>query len=513
MSTFQQPISQNEEKKDEESPSPASRDTTSDRLEEGPPAEPILCNEEEAFARIRAEADSPVPICITFSHNDPENPRHFPRWKKWYIVGLVSYFNLISSLGASGYSSGSAGIAQTFDVSSEVATVGLSMFVIGFAIGPLALAPLSGSVSLTNAGGSISDTWSRDENGWAMLWYGLFSTISQPLSLVIAGYVDLKTGWRWIFWVQMIIFGGSWLLTVTYMPEIRHTIVLEKKVKRVRKQLIKEDPTYAECAALKNLTDAHNHGWTRSLHRLFARNLTRPFRFLFTKPIAMGAAAYLGFIFAIQYMFNESFSLVFGNNHHFNIGESGLSFLGIVVGATIAACFHPLQERYHRRRVTENGGKGVPEARMWSARLGGFFLPISLFCYQTYSASALAGANVSRNVLGAAFPLFTNQMKLGWISQPALFANTYLVVLPGRVSAIEEPVGEVSHSDQVRGERADMENYVALVKEMRASFGSQYGVSLTLAPDYWYLRGFDAKAMEQYVDFFGFSKFGKTRQV
>ena len=54
------------------------------------------------------------------------------------------------------------------------------------------------------------------------------------------------------------------------------------------------------------------------------------------------------------------------------------------------------------------------------------------------------------------------------------------------------------------GVRADTENLVSLVSEMRAAFGTQYGISLTLAPDYWYLRYFDAKAMEQYVDWFGF---------
>ena len=54
------------------------------------------------------------------------------------------------------------------------------------------------------------------------------------------------------------------------------------------------------------------------------------------------------------------------------------------------------------------------------------------------------------------------------------------------------------------GKRADTENFVSLVKEMRAAFGDQYGISVTLAPDYWYLRGFDAKAMEPYVDMFGF---------
>ncbi|RGP68664.1 oviduct-specific glyco [Fusarium sporotrichioides] len=50
----------------------------------------------------------------------------------------------------------------------------------------------------------------------------------------------------------------------------------------------------------------------------------------------------------------------------------------------------------------------------------------------------------------------------------------------------------------------DTRNLVALVREMRAAFGQSYGISLTLAPDYWYLRWFDAKAMEPYVDFFGF---------
>ena len=50
----------------------------------------------------------------------------------------------------------------------------------------------------------------------------------------------------------------------------------------------------------------------------------------------------------------------------------------------------------------------------------------------------------------------------------------------------------------------DTRNLVLLVKEMRQAYGNAYGISLTLAPDYWYLRWFDPKAMEPYVDFFGF---------
>lgn len=161
----------------------------------------------------------------------------------------------------------------------------------------------------------------------------------------------------------------------------------------------------------------------------------------------MAAAAYNGFIYGVVYLFNESFPLVFGSEegHGFDTGQTGLTFLGIAVGALIAACFYPLQERYYLRRVAENNGKGVPEARMGQARFGAFLLPISLFwfawtsyrsvhwivpiiasslfgagiyivilgvlnyvvdSYQVYSASALAGVILVRNTVGCIFPLF-----------------------------------------------------------------------------------------------------------
>ena len=59
------------------------------------------------------------------------------------------------------------------------------------------------------------------------------------------------------------------------------------------------------------------------------------------------------------------------------------------------------------------------------------------------------------------------------------------------------------------GAPGDTANLVLLVQEMRAAFGSAYGISLTLAPDYWYLRYFDAKGMESSVDFFGFMAYGE----
>ena len=49
----------------------------------------------------------------------------------------------------------------------------------------------------------------------------------------------------------------------------------------------------------------------------------------------------------------------------------------------------------------------------------------------------------------------------------------------------------------------DTENYVALVKDMRAAFGSTYGLSVTLPTSYWYLQHFDLAGMQPWVDNFG----------
>ncbi len=54
------------------------------------------------------------------------------------------------------------------------------------------------------------------------------------------------------------------------------------------------------------------------------------------------------------------------------------------------------------------------------------------------------------------------------------------------------------------GSPGDTENFVTLLSDMRSAFGSDYGISVTLAPDYWYLRYFDAISMQPYVDWFGF---------
>ncbi|KAJ5344043.1 hypothetical protein MYU51_016777 [Penicillium brevicompactum] len=471
----------------------------------------LLLSEEQALAKARSSPSDALPILVAYGPDDSDNPRNWPKWRKWYITIVVSMLNVFTTWCAGGISSGATGIQEEFGVSAEITTLALSLYVLGYAIGPVLLAPLSeyfgrqpvyvvswfclfifqlplalapnigtilvcrfiagcaGGAPLTNTGGSISDLWERNESGGPMAVYGLSSTFGPPMALVITGYIGLNLGWRWIFWVLMAMTGGVWLVLVTTIPETRHTTVLQHKAKRVRRQMKKEHLASAESTA-----DMHASS-RKGLHELFGITLTRPFRFLFSEPITLFSAIYNGFLYGLVYLFNEAIPLVFGapKGHPFNGGQQGLAFLGMAIGPLIAFCFYPLQERYYLRRVAENDGKGVPEARMWMARGGAILIPISLFwfgwtsyrsvhwvvpiiassffgagiyivilsilnyvvdSYQTYSASALAGVILVRNVVGAGFPLFATQMyeKLDyeWASSLLGFISILLVPIP-----------------------------------------------------------------------------------
>ncbi|KAL8892774.1 MAG: hypothetical protein Q9215_000366 [Flavoplaca cf. flavocitrina] len=72
------------------------------------------------------------------------------------------------------------------------------------------------------------------------------------------------------------------------------------------------------------------------------------------------------------------------------------------------------------------------------------------------------------------------------------------VRLYGRRAGLEYPSAE-----DRGGSPNDAANLVALVREMRTAWNKNYGISATLPPDA-YLRGFNAKGMEQYIDFFNY---------
>lgn len=81
---------------------------------------------------------------VSFSGlDDPENPKSKTAVAKWFIVLAISSCSLCVTTNSTIYTFTYDQITPLFGVSVEVATLGLSLFVVGLALGPLFLAPLS----------------------------------------------------------------------------------------------------------------------------------------------------------------------------------------------------------------------------------------------------------------------------------------------------------------------------------------------------------------------------------
>jgi hypothetical protein len=249
-----------------------------------------------------------------------------------------------------------------------------------------------------------------------------------------------------------------WVI-VCFLPETYHPVLLARRAKRMR----------AETGDSSYITVEEE--FPIPISELVQANLVRPFIMLATEPILLLMSMYIAIIYALLYAFFFAYPIVFGEVHHMNDGEIGLTFIGILVGTAFALLATPYFEKMFVKVVHEKNGKPDPEDRLPGMMVAAPFVPISLFifawtsfpwvhwigptisgipfgfgmvivyysannyiidCFPRYVTSALAAKTLIRSGSGAAFPLFIVQMyhRLGneWAS--TLLAFISLAILP-----------------------------------------------------------------------------------
>jgi len=198
--------------------------------------------------------------------------------------------------------------------------------------------------------------------------------------------------------------------------------------------------------------------------------LIRPFQ-LMVEPAVLFLNLYIGFAYAIFYLWFEAFPLVFSGIYHFNLGVSGLPFIGIVVGAIVSFAVYCLYIYYYLNPKWAREGTLAPEERLKVALVSGIMIPISLLIfgwtsrpsvhwivpvigaglympgiyllfqcalvylplsYPEYAASIFAGNDFFRSSLAAAFPLFGRPFfnNLGLGPGSSLLAGLALLMIP-----------------------------------------------------------------------------------
>lgn len=81
---------------------------------------------------------------VEFSgHDDPRHAQNFPMKKKVIIGGILVFDSLAATFASSIFSAATKAVGEEFKVGQEVVTLGTSLFVLGYAVGPTVFAPIS----------------------------------------------------------------------------------------------------------------------------------------------------------------------------------------------------------------------------------------------------------------------------------------------------------------------------------------------------------------------------------
>ncbi|KAL6153945.1 hypothetical protein ACJBU6_07239 [Exserohilum turcicum] len=375
------------------------------------------------------------PYLVTWDGDaDPENPRSMSKLRRWAIVLICSASSLCVTCTSSLYTSTYRQLEPQFGASRLVCTLGLSMFVAGLGTGPMVLSPLSeffgrrpiyigsftffliwtipcavakniqtmliarfldglaGSAFLSVAGGTVGDMFAKHELSAPMMVYTASPFVGPEVGPLIGGFIMEHTTWRWCFYLLIIWSGVQLALIVFFVPETYHPVLLRRKAIRLRKETGNEE----WIAPIEKLD--------RSITKTVMWSCIRPFQLLFFEPMCLNLCLLSAILLGILYLFFGAFPLVFGNNHGFTLSQTGLAFLGLLVGMLTGVSSDPIWRRVYGRLVRqreEQGGQAggsEPEFRLASTIVGAWVVPIALFGFgwTTYSSVHWIGTAASR---------------------------------------------------------------------------------------------------------------------
>ncbi|KAG8416713.1 hypothetical protein J3458_007277 [Metarhizium acridum] len=356
------------------------------------------------------------PYLVDFLPVDPRNPMTFSSPFKWTIMIVAAISTLAVSFTSSAYSGSVLSINQEFHASTELTILGVSMFVLGFAIGPLFWAPFSelygrqklffltymaltafnaagagapnmaalivlrfmagawGSSPLTNSGGIIADLFTAKERGIATSIFAIAPFLGPALGPIAGGFLAEAEGWRWVEGLTAIFTGALWIIQSLVAPETYSPVLLRRRAEELSKRTGKVYISKVDAAMPR-----------KTLFGQIKVNLSRPWVLLFKEPIVFLTSIYMAIVYGTLYLCFAAFPIVFQSPYPqgwgWKPGVGGLSFVGIAIGMIASATGSILDNGRYARTAAKHGGVAPPEARLPPALAGSVLLPVGLFWF------------------------------------------------------------------------------------------------------------------------------------
>ncbi|KAK2615493.1 hypothetical protein N8I77_002243 [Diaporthe amygdali] len=417
-------------------------------------------------------------IVLEYATDDKQNPYNWSPWYKSMVTAMLCLMTLFIGLATTAYSSGIGSMVKDLHASQEVGQLGLFTFNFACAIAPMVLAPfcelvgrkivyagaflcftllfiglalakdigtiiglrlllgLFGCVGTILVGGTFDDMYLPHERSRPMAlfsWIAIFGTVAAP---IYAGFIDQAIGWRWIEGIQGLANVPLLICIFLFFPETRGGVELHKRAVSLRKAT--GDERYV----------AEGDIYTPDIKSMLKASSVKAIHMLVTEPVVFSFGLWIAFCWGVTFMFLSVIPITFTEKRGWSEGVSGLPYISLAIGTTLAWMAHHLQMRKYDRLIANPNVEVTPEARLYGAMYGAIWLPVGLFiysftqyaylswvgpaiglapiafgiyfvfestysytadCYGPSASSAIAGQGLMRNTLGAVTPLFSTQ--------------------------------------------------------------------------------------------------------
>ncbi|KAH7143225.1 major facilitator superfamily domain-containing protein [Fusarium sp. MPI-SDFR-AT-0072] len=347
--------------------------------------------------------DSQSPPFVPDGLKEEDRPVNWPSSKKWSIVVITSLATFVVSFGSSVYSAAIPHIQAGFRVSPDAALLGITLYVIGFALGPMAWGPaselygkrrplflgyaifcicqlpcalahnmpllltfrflsgLAGSSSLAILGGMYVDFLRRPaERGISTAVFSVATFCGPTVGPVVGNLATLKLGWRWTAWLPLIggvVFGSvAFLLT----PETSEVVILRQRSK-----------------GNTSVTPSRIYRPERGISIFVQSYLTKPVRMFVREPILIFFTIYMSLAYGIIYLTFTMYPLAFVTVRGWSRMDGSLPFLGMTIGVVLACIGIALHSIYYIQQSRDH----VPERRLPPMIAGSILLSAGIFWF------------------------------------------------------------------------------------------------------------------------------------
>ena len=313
------------------------------------------------------------------------------------------------------FSPGIVSMAAELHTTELVGTLGTSLSMLGYAIGPMLWSPISecpsigrnpvyiatlgifvliqipialatnietvlifrflsgvfGSPPQATGGATLSDIYLPRRRSYALGLWELSAWAAPTLGPLAGGVAVQYWGWRSTIWELVALNSLTFVAVLCFLPETSASNILYRRTKRLQSYV---DPKSSK-ANLKEIPPRP------PLRAVIHQTLVRPFTLCFCEPICLLLNTYTALLTGLFFAFFETSPVVFVEIYNLDLVHLGFTFFGLLTGAISSFLIFSVWFRCSESKKFHQTSQRKPEERFVPLMAACAFIPISLFMF------------------------------------------------------------------------------------------------------------------------------------